>query len=128
VRQELVRRQQKIGKEAVAEGKIVIVEGRDIGTVVFPDAAVKIYLTASEEVRAKRRLAQFQKRHDAATFEEVQKQITKRDTRDTEREASPMTNDPEKNGYFVLDNSLMNEEQTIATIITEIKRRELLHD
>ncbi|HWY80012.1 MAG TPA: (d)CMP kinase, partial [Candidatus Sulfotelmatobacter sp.] len=59
VRKELVRRQQKIGRAEARQGKIVIVEGRDIGTVVFPDAGFKLYLTASETIRAQRRLEQF---------------------------------------------------------------------
>ena len=128
VRKELVRRQQEIGNKAVRDGKIVIVEGRDIGTVVFPQAEVKIYLTASETVRAKRRMAQYKQQKAVPTYEEVLKQISKRDKRDSEREVSPMTNYPEKNGYFVLDNSEMNTDVTIATIISELKKRRLLDD
>jgi len=125
VREELVKRQQKIGQEKIEEGKIVIVEGRDIGTVVFPDAAFKIYLTATEDVRANRRLVQFHNQGEKHTFAEVLEQVRIRDTRDTERGISPLTNDPQKHGYFVLDNSDMDEDQTIEAIITELKRRNI---
>jgi cytidylate kinase len=128
VRSEFVKRQQKIGKGEVAHGKIVVVEGRDIGTAVFPDAAMKIYLTASLEERAKRRFAQYSTMKSAPTYEEVVEQIRIRDTRDTKRHISPMTNDPQSHGYWVLDNSFMNEEQTIEAIVSELKRRNLLHD
>jgi len=128
VRKELVRRQQEIGNKAMLAGKIVIVEGRDIGTVVFPNAEVKIYLTASEEVRVKRRLVQYRRQKDTPTFEEVLKQISKRDKRDSERVASPMTKDPEKNGYYVMDNSAMNTDETIESILAELKRRKLVDD
>lgn len=126
VRKELVKRQQQIGREESAKGKIVVVEGRDIGTVVFPDAAFKLYLTASEEVRANRRMVQYKKLGDSRTFQEVLEQISTRDKRDIERKTDPLTRDPEKYGYFVLDNSDMDEEQTIDAIIYELKKKELL--
>ena len=128
VREELVRRQQEIGRAAVAQGKIVIVEGRDIGTVVFPDAALKIYLTATEAIRANRRLAQFHSLGETMSFEEVLRQIRLRDKRDMERKANPLARDPHAQGYFVLDNSDMNEEQTVDEIAAEVQRRKLLDD
>lgn len=128
VRKELVRRQQKIGRAEARQGKIVIVEGRDIGTVVFPDAGFKLYLTASETIRAQRRLEQFHKQGDTRTFEEVLKQISTRDKRDTQRLVSPLTIDPERLGYFILDNSTLNQKETIDAILIELSRRKLLHD
>ena len=128
VRRDLVRRQQTIGIEEMQSGKIVLVEGRDIGTVVFPDAALKLYLTASETVRAKRRLAQYEKQGGKWTLEEVLSDIRVRDTRDTKRVTDPLVSDPEKDGYTVLDNSDLNEEQTIDKIISMLKERNLLDD
>ena len=128
VRKALVKRQQKIGTLEKERGNIVIVEGRDIGTVVFPDAALKIYLTASETVRAQRRFAQNHHDGDKRTFEEVLEDVRIRDKRDTQRETDPLASDPEKLGYFVLDNSFLNEQETIDVIIAELRKRRLLND
>jgi CMP/dCMP kinase len=128
VRKELVRRQQTIGNDEIKRGKIVIVEGRDIGTVVFPDAALRIYLTASETVRAKRRWTQNRHNGDSRKFEEMLEEVRIRDKRDSEREADPLARDPEKLGYFVLNNSEMNEQQTVDAIIAELNRRRILND
>ena len=128
VRKELVRRQQAIGREEIARGKIVVVEGRDIGTTVFPHAALKIYLTANVVVRAKRRLLQYSHQENAPSYEEILAHIKRRDKRDTLREIDPLAKDPEKLGYFVLDNSDMNEQETIDAIIAELKRRNLPND
>ena len=126
VRKELVKRQQAIGREEVSRGKIVVVEGRDIGTTVFPQAALKIYLTATVEVRAKRRLLQYNHQENAPTYEDVLVHIKKRDERDTLREIDPLAVDPEKFGYFILDNSEMNAEETIEAIIKELERKKLV--
>ena len=126
VRHELLQRQQEFGREEMAQGKIVVVEGRDIGTAVFPDAAFKIYLTASEFVRAKRRLVQYQNHGEESVLEEVREQIRIRDKRDSEREVDPLTTDPKKQGYFVLDNSDKTEEETLDALLTELKRRNLI--
>ncbi len=74
----------------IAKGKNVIMEGRDIGTVVFPNANVKIYLDASPEERAKRRLKQNQEKGIESTYEEVLKNIKDRDKRDSERDIAPL--------------------------------------
>ncbi len=68
----------------------VIMDGRDIGTVVMPDAEVKIYLTASSEVRATRRVKELQEKGEPANFEEIKKDIEDRDHRDMTREISPL--------------------------------------
>ncbi|HSX09288.1 MAG TPA: (d)CMP kinase [Candidatus Saccharimonadales bacterium] len=125
VRRDLVKRQRALGLEMMEGGKIVIVEGRDIGTVVFPDAALRLYLTASEEVRAKRRLLQYQDQGGSWTFEKVLETIRVRDTRDKERKTDPLASNPEELGYTVLDNSDINESETIDTIISMLKERKL---
>jgi cytidylate kinase len=128
VRRDFVKRQRVIGLEKMQGGTIVIVEGRDIGTVVFPDAALRLYLTASEDVRAKRRLAQYQAQDPSWTFEKVFENIHERDTRDKERETDPLASKPEELGYTVLDNSDMNEDETIAEILEMLKKRKLIDD
>ncbi len=85
VRNRLLEIQRKI-----AEGKNVIMEGRDIGTVVFPKADVKIYLDASPEERAKRRVKQNQEKGITTSYEDVLKNIIDRDKRDSTREIAPL--------------------------------------
>lgn len=123
VREELVKRQQQIGDTAIKKGQVVVLEGRDTGTKVFPDAAIKIYLTASDEVRAKRRLAQYISQGREVSFEQVLQEIRERDKRDKERATDPLPSNPEELGYFVVDNSEVNEEKTI---MEELKRRALI--
>jgi cytidylate kinase len=85
VRRVLVSQQQAMGA-----GGGVVMEGRDIGTVVFPDADVKIFLTASEEERARRRWAEITTRGDEANVEDILKQQRERDARDSSRADSPL--------------------------------------
>jgi cytidylate kinase len=85
VRRAMVARQREL-----AERSGGVVEGRDIGTVVFPDAPVKIFLTASPEVRARRRFAELQRQGVAARWEDVLAEQQERDRRDAERVDSPM--------------------------------------
>lgn len=128
VRKNLVKRQQKIGRDIVAEGKIVVAEGRDTATAVFPQAPIKIYLTASEEIRAKRRLAQMQASDKTITLDHVLELVKKRDQRDTERKTDPLPTEPEKLGYTLVDNSGLTVEQTVDEIVKIIKKRELHND
>ena len=85
VRAKLVEMQQKMGAE-----KGVVMDGRDIGTVVFPDAELKIFMTASPETRAKRRFDELRQRGEEVTFEEVLKNVRHRDHIDSTREVSPL--------------------------------------
>lgn len=85
VREKLVALQRDI-----SNGKSVILDGRDIGTVVFPNAEIKIFLVASPEERAKRRLEEYKKKGIAQDFEEVLKDIKERDYIDTTRKESPL--------------------------------------
>ena len=77
-------------QRGLAERGGVIMDGRDIGTVVMPDADVKIYLTASSEVRAKRRVLELEAKGEHPDFEEIKKDIEERDRRDMTREISPL--------------------------------------
>ena len=85
VRTRLVELQQEL-----AAAQNVVMDGRDIGTVVLPDAQVKIYLTASVEVRARRRFLELQEKGEPAVLEEIAAEIAERDHRDMTREVSPL--------------------------------------
>lgn len=85
VREQLVKQQQNFGKD-----KGVVMDGRDIGTVVFPDAELKLFMTASPEKRAQRRYDELIERGDAVNYEEVLKNVQTRDHIDSTREDSPL--------------------------------------
>jgi CMP/dCMP kinase len=85
VRAKMVQKQRELG----ADGGVVL-EGRDIGTVVFPDAELKIFLVAEVDVRAERREQEFEQRGTHIAFEELRQQIDERDKRDRERTISPL--------------------------------------
>ena len=125
IRKVMVQKQQKIAEKFINKGKIVICEGRDAGTAIFPESPFKIFLTASPEVRAKRRLAQFRELGREESFETVLTETKKRDKNDSEREADPLVSNPKEYGYFVLDNSDLTEEETVKIITEEIKKRGL---
>lgn len=97
VRAKLVQLQQEMG-----EGGGVVMDGRDIGTVVFPNAEVKFFMTASTEVRAQRRYLELKGRGAEVTLEEVMANLERRDLDDTTREADPLIEAPDA---FVIDNS-----------------------
>lgn len=124
VRKVLVKRQQEIANEHIARGKVVVSEGRDTGTVVFPDAALKVYLTASQEIRARRRMSQYNKPDSG--FEKMLQAVKERDERDSGRKTDPLPANPEALGYFILDNSSLTEEETLERIKEELKRRNLI--
>lgn len=85
VREEMVRQQQQMG---VAKG--IVMDGRDIGTVVFPKAELKIFVTADAEVRARRRYDELLEKGESVDYQEVLKNILERDSRDTNRKESPL--------------------------------------
>ena len=85
VRQMLVAQQQEMGRE-----KGIVMDGRDIGTVVFPDAELKIFMTASAEERAQRRFKELQERGEKVTYKEVLENVQERDHLDTTRKDSPL--------------------------------------
>jgi cytidylate kinase len=103
VRRKLVEMQQKIGAE-----KGVVMDGRDIGTVVFPNAELKIFMTASTEVRAQRRYKEMLAAGKDVQFEEVQQNLIDRDRIDSSRDDSPLTMN---NTYHELDNSNLSQEE-----------------
>ena len=102
----------------IAEGKNVIMEGRDIGTVVFPNANVKIYLDATPEERAKRRLKQNQEKGIQSSYEEVLKNIIDRDKRDSSREIAPLK---KAEDAVYVDSSDLTIEQVVQKIVELIR-------
>ena len=92
----------------------VVMDGRDIGTVVLPDAQVKIYLTASVENRAKRRYDEYLAKGESADLEEIKKDIENRDHQDMTREISPLR---QAEDAVLVDSSLMNIDEVVAAIL-----------
>ncbi len=113
VRDFLLELQRKIARE-----NNVIMDGRDIGTVILPQAQVKIYLTASDEIRAGRRLKELIEKGESVTFEAVLEDIRQRDYNDTHRQTSPLKRAP---GSVLLDTGDLTLEQSIDRLITVIR-------
>lgn len=109
VRNFLVEQQRKIG-----EKKGVVMDGRDIGTVVFPDAELKIFMTANEEIRVKRRFEELMRKDNLVSIDEVRKNIHDRDYEDTHRKESPLT---QADDAIVLDNSAMTKDEQLNFIL-----------
>jgi cytidylate kinase len=106
VREKLVAMQQQMGRE-----RGVVMDGRDIGTVVFPDAELKIFMTAEATVRAQRRYAELTAKGDNVTLEEILENVISRDKADMERAISPLR---QAEDAVVLDNSHMSVEEQMA--------------
>lgn len=104
----------------IAKGKNVIMEGRDIGTVVFPNADVKIYLDATAEERAKRRVLQNKEKGIESSYEEVLNGIKDRDKRDTTRKIAPLK---KAEDAIYLDSTNLNIEQVVEKIIKIINEK-----
>ena len=106
VREKLVAMQQQMGRE-----RGVVMDGRDIGTVDFPDAELKIFMTAEPKVRAERRYAELTAKGDKVTMEEILENVISRDKADMERAISPLR---QAEDAVVLDNSYMTVEEQMA--------------
>ena len=102
----------------IAKGKNVIMEGRDIGTVVFPNADVKIYLDAAAEERARRRVLQNQEKGIESSYEEVLKGIKDRDKRDSTREIAPLK---KAEDAMYVDSTNLSIEQVVNQIVKIIE-------
>ena len=101
-------------QQAMGEHKGIVMDGRDIGTVVFPQAELKLFLTASPEVRAERRFKELQAKGENPVFEEVLRDTNDRDYRDTHRAESPLR---QAEDAIVVDNSQMTREEQMEHII-----------
>lgn len=106
VREKLVALQQQMGRD-----RGVVMDGRDIGTVVFPDAELKIFMTADPKVRAERRYAELTAKGDVVTMEEILENVISRDEADMTRAISPLR---QAEDAVVLDNSYMSVEEQMA--------------
>ncbi len=116
-----VREKMVILQRKLAEGKNVIVEGRDIGTVVFPDADIKIYLDATPEERAMRRFKQNQENGIDIPFEEILKNVKERDYIDSHREIAPLTKAPDA---IYIDSTGMTIEEEAEAVMKVIKEKQ----
>jgi len=113
VRQAMVRLQQEVGRK-----KGIVMDGRDIGTVVFPDAELKFFVTASAEIRAKRRFDELSAKGETVSFEEILENIQERDRIDSTRAASPLR---KADDALVLDNSFMTQEEQLEWVIGKVE-------
>jgi cytidylate kinase len=115
VRKKMVRLQQEMGKE-----KRIVMDGRDIGTVVFPNAELKIFMNAKAEVRAERRYLELKEKNLDVSYEEILENVRKRDHIDETRDESPLRR---AHDSVELDNSNMNRQEQLEHIIGLIKER-----
>ena len=116
VREVLVAEQQRCGA-----GGGIVMEGRDIGTVVFPHAELKIFLEASPEVRAERRWKEHQEKGEDTSLEDVLEEVRVRDQRDRERKVSPLVRAEDA---VLIDNTAMGIEETARLIVMLARERE----
>ena len=115
VRTRLVQLQQELGKK-----QNVVMDGRDIGTVILPDAQVKIYLTASVDVRARRRWLELKEKGEDPVLEEIAREIEERDNRDMTREVSPLRI---ADDAVLVDSSAMTIEEVAEYILKIVHSR-----
>jgi cytidylate kinase len=123
VRARLVEAQRRIARREVAAGRGAVLEGRDIGTVVFPDADVKFFLTADLDARARRRHAEFTARAgtaDAPALDVVSEDLDERDRRDADRALAPLRPAPDA---VVLDTTALTIEEQVACVLDAIRAR-----
>ena len=114
-----VRERLVVLQRDIAEKQGVIMDGRDIGTVVLPDADYKFFLTASADERARRRFLELQSLGIETTIEEVKQNLIERDRIDSEREISPLK---QAEDAILIDNTNLNKEETIDLILSYIKK------
>jgi len=115
VRTKLVEQQQEMGKQ-----KGVVMDGRDIGTVVFPNAELKIFMTASSAIRAKRRYDELVSKGDKVSFETVKQNIEHRDLIDTTRADSPLV---QAKDAILFDNSNLTKKEQFDKLLTLVKAK-----
>ncbi len=113
VRERMVELQRKMGEE-----KGVVLDGRDIGTVVFPNADIKLFMTADADVRAKRRYDELIAKGNIVSISEIKKNILLRDENDTKRTESPLR---KADDAFLLDNSYMTPDEQITWFLDLVK-------
>ena len=115
IREAMVAQQQRMGKD-----KGVVMDGRDIGTTVFPEAELKVFVTASAEVRAQRRYDELKEKGMPADFNDILKNVQERDYIDSHREVSPLRKAPDA---IELDNSHMTIAEQSAWLMEKVKQK-----
>ena len=115
VRRMLVRRQQEMAKD-----QPMLLDGRDSGTVVLKDATVKIYLTASPESRARRRMLQLREKGDTTPYEEILAEVNARDYQDTHRETDPLRRAEDA---VLVDSSDLTFDETVSAILSLVEAK-----
>lgn len=114
VREMLVAQQQLMGKN-----KAVVMDGRDIGSVVFPNAELKLFMTASEDIRAQRRYHELIAKGSEVSIEEVKVNLSKRDYIDSHRDTAPLI---QTNDSIVLDNSNLSQKEQLDWVLEKAKQ------
>lgn len=118
IRKQLVAWQQQMG-----DNTSIVMDGRDIGTVVFPNADLKIFMTASAEIRAQRRYDELVAKGEPVDFSKILDNVRQRDYLDSTREESPLR---QANDAIILDNSHMNREDQLQWILNHLENRGLI--
>ena len=113
VRKLLVAQQQLMGKK-----KAIVMDGRDIGSVVFPNAELKLFMTASEDIRAQRRYNELIAKGSEVSIEEVKANLSKRDYIDSHRDTAPLI---QTNDAIVLDNSHLSQKEQLDWVLEKVK-------
>jgi len=114
VRERMVKQQQLFGKN-----KGIVMDGRDISTIVFPDAELKIFMTAIPEIRAQRRFDELKKKGSSVNFEEILKNVKDRDKQDTNRKISPLKI---AKGAIILDNSHLTRQEQLNWVLEKANK------
>jgi cytidylate kinase len=115
VREKIVALQREFGKN-----KGIVMDGRDIGTNVFPDAELKIFMTADENIRTQRRWKELSAQGLTVSMEEIRKNLSQRDHEDTHRQHNPLTKAADA---VLLDNSAMTIEEQLAFVVKKAEER-----
>ena len=115
IREAMVTQQRKMGRQ-----KGIVMDGRDIGTVVFPDAELKVFVTASPEIRAQRRYDELTAKGETVNFEEILNNVLERDRIDSTRKESPLR---KADDAVLLDNSFLTREEQLDWIVRLAEKR-----
>ena len=125
IREKLVDIQRSVAKQMSKQGFGVVVDGRDIGTVVFPEADVKFFMIASPEVRARRRHDELVAKGKIADYEDILKNVNERDAKDSGREIAPLK---QADDAIVLDTSAMSFDEQVSQVIDTVLERLQKHN
>jgi cytidylate kinase len=107
-------------QQAMGNNKGIVMDGRDIGTVVFPEAELKLFVTASAEIRAQRRFDELTAKGESVSYTEILQNVQERDRIDSTRETSPLR---KADDALILDNSNMTREEQMAWVIGKVEEK-----